>query len=272
MARYRRSSVLVRQGIMLVTLPLLLAGSGYALFSQNLSLATTTRNVSYTSLINAAVKYTKTVTTQGSEQIYTINPMTVYNRGSQAYDTWQVRFDLPADATQFTCDTAVVCSQAGTTMTISNGAANGAIAAGGNTSFSFTFKSAGAFYSLENISATGHLPATWQTIAGLTVTASAGTRSKSKPYTWPLTVSVKNSSAQAISGWRVTITPWVASYTMSGLPANVTYVSNGTSLVLTGTNAINNGGTTYSFTATVNSNSNAINAWSVSSATVEGKL
>lgn len=269
MARYRQSSVLVRQSIMLMALPLLLAGTSYALFSQNLSLVTKTSNVQYTSTGNAAVKYTKSVVQQGSSQLYTITA-TLYNRGALAYDGWQMKFDLPSDATQFTCGTGVVCTLNGVTVSIGNGTGNGAVAAGNTTTFSFTFKTVDTAYTLQNVIASGSVPAAWQTISGLSVSSSIGTRTKQgKNYFWPYTFTITNNSAAAVSAWRITGTPWSSSSNaVSSAPGTVTYISGTSSLVITSTAGIAKGAN-FQFTINLQSTNQV---WALTTTTIEGKL
>lgn len=262
MAHYRRNSVLVRQAVMLVTLPLLLAGLGYALFSQNLSLVTDTRNVSYTSTQYMAAKYTKTVTPQGPAFLYSFAPMTIYNKGVTDVSAWQIKFDVPSDTTSLSCPSTVTCSRTGNTVTIVNGAGNGTIVPNGSTGFNFSFVSAVQAISLENIIVSGTFSATYQTVAGLGVTVVAGKKTGGK---YPLTITITNNSGQSMSGWQVRI-PTTATCT-STVPANVTYTCTTTFLTYTGSIAIATGNS-YQFTTSV---TYGVNGWTARGATVLGR-
>ncbi len=266
MAHYSRRSLLLRQLCMLLIVPTLLIGVGYAAFSQDLSLATTTSNISYTSANQIAASYTKTETLQGNKYSYSFSPFTVVNRGTTTTETWRVLFDGPADMTSLSCAGSVTCAiVAGTTVRVSNTASNGALASGASATFTFSFTSTSPGFTLDNVQTAATFPAVFQNISGLTVTISKGTKSGK---TWsPVVITVKNNSGQPINGWQVTVTPWSSNYTVNTtMPSGIIYTTTASQLIFTSTNPLANGAT-----ATINTSATTANTWNVA-ATVQGQL
>lgn len=259
--------LLVRQLGLLLAIPLIAMTSSYALFSQQLSVNATSSSVAYVSNQYTTVTYTK-ATTGAGPYTYTFNPTVIKNNGVTSITAWQVTFNLPPGMTALTCPATVVCTQNATTVTITNGAANGTIASGGTTSFSFSFSSTAANYTLQNVNISATFSAAFQTVSGLTVTTSEGTRTKSgKNYYWPVTITVNNNSGQSMSAWQV-IVPWNSTKDfVSSMPSGVTYTTNTTQLIITSTAALANGAS-YQFIPTIGSTNSA---WTSAGSTVMGK-
>jgi hypothetical protein len=170
--------------------------TGYALFSQQLSINAATSSVAYVSTQYTTVAYTKTMTGTGPYS-YSFSPMTIKNNGVTSITAWQVTFNLPPGMTGLSCPGTVVCTQNATTVTIKNGAGNGTIATGGTTSFSFSFSSTTVNYTLQNVMISATFATTYETITGLTVVATTGKKTGGK---YPLTVTISNNSGQSTAG------------------------------------------------------------------------
>lgn len=266
MSRYNRQ-LIFRHIVTLIAIPLVLMGTGYALFSQQLSINTTTVYPSYTISNNMLFTYTRSLSTSGQKTIYSITG-TVKNQGTTSVTAWLVNFSLPADFGAYSCGATVTCSTSGTTATVANGASNGTIAPGASVTFTLTFNStASKNYILQNISVAGSVAVGYQTISGLTVTASAGTRTKSgKWYYWPYTFTVTNNSGSAISAWRI-LAPWNSTTNaVASMPANVNYVVTATQLTMLSTVGLANNAS-LQFTASLGSTSNS---WVLTGYTIEG--
>jgi len=253
--RFRKNNVIIRYVATLILIPALLVSASYALFSQQLSVGATTASVSYTSSQYTTMTYTKTTTPSGPNFIYSFSPTVIKNNGVTSITAWQVKFTLPADVTTVTCPSTVTCSRSGTTETIVNGAGNGTIATGATTSFNFSFTSATALYTLQNVIVSATFSTAFQTVAGLTTSIVAGTSSKKgKTWTWNPTITVINNSGQSLSGWRLVVTPWSTSYAVtSTMPSGVTFATSATQLTFTSTNVLATG-TQYQFTPTIKTN------------------
>lgn len=236
----------------------------YALFSQDLSVNATPSIPLYVSSQYLLFTYTKTVTTVGSLKNYSI-PITVRNNGPTSVTAWQIKFDLPSDFTNRTCPGTVTCTMASTTLTIVNGSGNGTIASGATRTFTISFRTATADYTLQNVYVSGTYIAGFQTISGLTVSVSQGTRTRvGSVYQWPVTFTVTNSSAFTLSAWQITV-PWTTARSVVSMPAGVSYTTNSTQLLITSTQPIDPGDT-YIFTPTLGSTSQN---WTVT-ATIKG--
>ncbi len=258
----------LRQLIMLLTMPLLLVSTTYALFNQELSINASGSGVSYVSNNYTLMTYNKTATQAGSTWTYSLSPVTIKNNGVTSITAWQVVFDIPSDAPMPTCASTVLCTKSGTKVTVKNGAGNGTLTAGGSTTFSLSFTTATAAYTLQNVVISATYDTAFQTIAGLSVTIS-NTGSKVKGiWTWTPTITVTNNSGQSLSGWQVTVTPWSTSYSVaSTMPSGLSFTTSSTQLVFTSTNTIANG-TSYQFTPTIKTGS--ISNWNPS-ASVKGR-
>ncbi|MFZ1258550.1 MAG: cellulose binding domain-containing protein [Candidatus Saccharimonas sp.] len=250
MRRQRWQQPNLSRAALLLGIPLLVSGTGYALFSQNLSLSGASKKPAYSATQYTLMTYTKTVTQQGSVWLYSM-PMTVKNNGATRLTAWQVKFDVPADTAQLTCPTSVTCSRAGNTVTINNGAANGTLNASASTTFTISFTTAVNLYTLQNVLVSGTYSTAWQSITGLTVSATQGTRTKSgNRYTWRVTITVTNSTGQPISTWQVRV-PWATgmTYAPTTPPAGISYAVVGATLQITRTTPLANGAS-YTLTTT----------------------
>jgi len=263
---YLKRSAILRHIIMLVAIPLALTSTGYALFSQNLSLHTNATKPNYTSSQNLLLTYTKTVTPSGSNWLYTINATVKNTSSTRTISAWQATFTLPGGYSSITCTNAT-CSQASNVNTAVNTGTNGTINTNSTATFTFTFISSQQNYIFTSIGVSGTIVPIYQTVSGLTVSASAGTRTKSgKWYTWPYTITVTNASGQNLAGWRVLI-PWnTTSNQVSSMPATVNYVETATQLQITSTQPINNGAN-FQFVPQLSSTNSS---WTMSGYTVEG--
>lgn len=265
MSRYNRRRGLLRHLALLLSIPLFVSGSSYALLSQNLSIDTQSSEPVYVSTQYLLMTYTKTLTNVSGLKRYSM-PITVRNNGPVSVTSWQIVVDLPPDVTARTCPTSVVCSQTGQTLTINNGSGNGTIAKNATRSFTITFRTADPYYTLQNVYISGTYIAGFQTITGLTVSRVQGARTKvGSVYRWPFTFTVTNNSGFNLSAWQITV-PWTTARSVISMPAGVTYVINGSSLLITSTAPLANN-TTYVFTATLGSTTTT---WNLS-ATVKGQ-
>jgi head-tail adaptor len=239
-------------------MPLLTVSASYALFSQDLSVDATGSIVSYISNQYMTVTYTKSATLSAGIYTYRLTPLIVKNNGVTSVTAWQVKFTVPADMTTLSCPTSVVCSTAGTVVTMTNGTGNGTIAKGATRSISNTsFKSAVAAYTPQNIIISGTFATTYATIAGFTVAITRGTSTQNgSNYTWtPVTVTVTNNSGQPLSGWQLAVTPWASTSSVgSTMPTGLSYATTSTRLTITSTNAIA-AGSSYQFTMTITNRS-----------------
>lgn len=265
--KYRRHKVLLRHILMLIAIPLVLMTAGYALFSQQLSINTTTPNVAYTSSQNLLATYTKTVAKSGSSWLYTIS-MTVKNNGSGAVTAWQVAFDLPTGFNQLSCTNAT-CTTSGVRVTSVNTATNGTINSGATTTYTITFKTSTTTYVLQNMNVSGTLAPIYQNMAGLTISFTRGARTKSgKWYYWPYTFTVTNNSGQNISAWRATANWSNTTNNVQTMATTVNYVAGATQLTITSKTGMANN-TTFQFTAKLGSTSTT---WNLTGLAIQGSL
>jgi hypothetical protein len=252
---------------MLLAIPLVLTGTGYALFSQQLSVNTTTTNPAYTTSNNLQFSYTKTLSTQGQKTVFTIVG-TVKNLGTTNTASWQVMFDMPADFGNFTCDSAAVCSTSGATATIKNGTGNGTIPTGGTVSFTISFSSSSTNYTLQNLSVAGTVPAVYQTISGLTLSVTHGNSTKAQgTYSWPYTFTVTNNSGSPLQAWRITA-PWntTTTNTVTSMSSTVNYLTNATQITILSTTGLANGSSIV-FNATFTSKAST---WALTGSAIQG--
>lgn len=264
--RFRRNNVLLRYVTVLLTIPVLMVSASYALFSQNLSIDATGSIVSYMSNQYMTVTYTKTATYATGLYTYKLTPMVIKNNGATGVTAWQVSFTVPADMSTMACPTATTaaCTKVGTTVTIKNGTGNATIAKGATRSITnFSFKSAIAAYTLQDVVVSGTFATTYAAVTGLTVVAAAGTRSGS---TFPLKVTITNNSGQPISGWKVTV-PTTKTCT-STVVTGVTYTCTTTVLTYTGAAVAIASGAQYQFDTTVTT---TMTIWVTSGAAVTGR-
>lgn len=265
---FRIHRPLLRQISLLLVLPILMAGSGYALFSQQLSIDATTSIVGYVSNQYTTMTYTKSATFASGVYTYRMNPFTIFNKGVTSITAWQVTFVVPNDTTAIQCPTSVTCSinNATHTVTITRtvtiaAGASSIINTGNNNAIRFT--SAVAAYTPQNITISATFSTAYQTIAGLTVVATAGPKSGGA---FPLSITITNNSGQSISGWRVTV-PTTKTCT-STVPVGITYTCTASVLTYTGSAISIANGAQYTFATTVTT---TMTTWNTSGAAVKGR-
>jgi hypothetical protein len=268
MPRHRTHISFTKHVILLVTIPLALMSSGYALFSQHLSVNANATEPVYTSSQNLSVSYTKVVAAAAGKWQYTITVKIKNNNGVKSTSSWQSTFSLPAGFSNTSCTNAS-CTQASNTNTAVNTGTNGTIAAGATLTYTLVFRAASQTYRFTNIGISGVLVPTYSPVSGLTVSASVGTRTKSgKWFVYPYTFTVTNNSGQNLDGWRILI-PWNTSTNQVGsMPTTVNYVETSTQLTILSKQAINNG-TNFQFTASLDSTSST---YVLSGYSVEGQF
>jgi hypothetical protein len=253
----------------LLAIPLAITSVGYALFTQNLSINTSTIKPAYSSSQGLRVTYSRSVAPAGQNFTHTLNPITISNLGGTGVTAWQFVFTLPAGYSNLSCTNAT-CTPSGNVITMVNSGSNGTINPGGSVTVSMSFRTSLQRYTLQNVSISGTLVLTYQTISGLTVSRTVGARTKSGQwYRWPYTFTVTNNTGQTLRAWRITATPWApATNRVNLMPAGVTFVSGASSLVMTRVATFNTG-TNYVFTT--NLESTDIN-WALTAYPVEGAL
>lgn len=252
---------------MLLALPLAVSSTGYALFSQQLTVNTQTAKPLYSSTQYVRATYAKTESAQGANTLYTFSPVTIINNGVTGITAWQLKFDVPADTTQLTCQATVTCTRSVNTVTVVNGTGNGTIAAGGTTTFTMSFVSATAKHVLQNVYISGTFASTYQAIAGLTIGPVKGTATrKGATWTYPYTFTVTNNSGQNLSAWQAVCT-WSARPTTSTISTTVNYVTSSTNITFSSKTALNTGSNiVFNGTFVINNST-----WTISGCTVQGR-
>lgn len=242
----------IKHILMLIAIPLVLTSTGYALFSQQLSIDANADNPAYSSSDNLLLTYTRTVTQVGASWQYDISATIKNTSSTRSLSAWQATFSLPADYSNVVCANAN-CSQANGINTAVNTGTNGSIAASGSVNFSFSFQSAQQNYVFPALTVSGTLVPIYQPVSGLTATNTTGTRTQSGSwYTWPFTFTVTNNSGQDLAGWRLLI-PWdTTTNQVSSMPSTVDYVESSTQLTIMSKQALVNG-TSFQFTANLSS-------------------
>lgn len=250
-------------------MPLAITSVGYALFSQNLSINTTTEKPAYTATQGLRVAYTRSVAPVGQNFTHTLNPITISNVGGTSVTAWQFVFTLPSGYSNLACTNAT-CTANGNVITMVNTGTNGTINPGGSVTVSLSYRTSLQRYTLQNVSISGTLALTYQTMAGLTVTRTVGTRTKSGQwFRWPYTFTVTNNTGQTLSAWRITGTPWApATNRVNLMPAGVSFVSGASSLVMNRTASFPSG-TNYVFTTNLESTNQN---WALTAYPIEGAL
>ena len=245
--------------------PLLLLGTGYAIYSQQLSLNGSAAKPAYSSSQNVWMTYVATYGSSGGRVVYNITA-TIQNKGATAIESWALSFDMPSDFTSFSCASTVSCSTSGARATAINGTSNGTIAAGGSTQFTLTFRSYTANYQLQNIAVSGVQVVVYQTISGLTASRSVGTRTKSgNRYYWPYSFTVTNNSGASVSKWRITAN-WSSTETVSSMATTVSYMTTTSTITILSKTAVANG-QNFVFTSSLSSTNSA---WALSGMTIQG--
>ncbi len=235
---------------LLLAYPLLLSGVGYALFSQNLSINAKSSKPAYTATPGMSFNYTYTTTPSGNLLVYNITA-NVKNIGAGSVTSWQTKFNLPTDFTQFSCQTTVTCTNNTNQITVNSGTNNSTIAAGGTATFTFTFRSTTQKYRLQNIFVLGVEPS-FVAVSGLTVAVQSGTQSSDGTFRYkrPYTFTVTNNSGQPVKMWRIVTTgSWPTANTVISMDAGVHYMDLSSQLVMIRTVPVATG-TTFVFVGT----------------------
>jgi len=263
---HRRHTGLMRQLMLLSVLPLALASTGYALFSQSLALNGDVAKPYYSSTQYLFAYYTKTETPNGSNTNYSLS-MRVTNKGITGVTAWRVKFDVPSNVGSVTCQNTVTCTKSGSTVTLVNKTTNRNIAAGASTAnFSITFTSATPRYTLQNVYTSGTYSTTYAAVTGLTVGYVRGTvTSNGSTYTYPYTFTVTNNTAQTL-GWRAVCT-WTNNPTTKTVSNTVTFTAATANITFTHITAVNSL-SNFVFTGTFTRNSST---WTISGCTITGR-
>lgn len=251
---------------MLLAIPLALTSTGYALFSQQLSIDTNATKPAYSSSNNVIMTYTKVLGSQGGRTTYDFT-VTVSNIGTETTESWQAGFDIPSDFVQFSCDSTVSCSTIADRVSVSSGPGNGAISPGGSINFTFSFASYSTDWTLQNVTIAGTLPLAFQTIPGLTVGFTSGTRTKDKKwYDWPYDFTVTNNSGSYISAWRIQANWSSSSNRVTSMDSSVNYVEGTTQLTILSTSGMADS-TTFPFSSVLGSTDQN---WTLTGVTIQG--
>ncbi len=249
MSNIQTVSIPLKRIALLVAIPLALMSTGYALFSQQLSVTAQTTQPTFSFTQNLTPTYTQAVTPNQGLWTHTVT-VTISNNGTSSVIAWQSSFDLPSDYTNVTCISAT-CSQTNNTNTAVN--SNSTIEAGGTAAYSFTFDTSYQAYTFTNLAVSGTLAPVFQGVSGLAVSVSTGARSQSgATYTRPYTFTVTNNSGQDLAGWEITI-PWnTTSNSVSSMPNTVGYTQSSSQLTILSSQALVNGAN-FQFTTDLSS-------------------
>ncbi len=269
MRRRRNKSLLVRS-LTLLALPVLLTASGYALFSQKLTLHGSTIKPAYTYTQGLLMTYTKNTTPQAGKYLYS-QVVTIKNNGTAGVISWQMSFAVPSGTTNLTCSASVTCVLSGTTVTVQSTATSGSLSPAASAQFNLSFLATQDRYTLQNVVVGGTAELTYQTITGLNVTAVAGKRVKNgRGFAWPYTITVTNNSGQPVSAWRITTNwdPVNAVNTVVSMPTTVNYTTTNTQLTITSKTALANGAS-FQFTPSLGASGGN---WTLSGVVVQGSF
>ena len=266
MPKKRYNTSYIRHVLMLVGIPILLTGSGYALFSQQLTIQGTATNPSYSSSQNLILTYDKVITPLGVNDWRYDLTVTIKNNGSSDVNTWHSAFDIPSDASQFSC-TDANCTNTIGAVAADNTPSNGVIAANNSQVYTVSFRASVPDYTLQNVSVSGSFPPTYQTISGLSASFTRGSQTTADGiFYWPYTYTVTNNSGNAVSAWRISL-PWSATTNaISNVSGTVNYYVTPTQLSFFSTTSIPDGGS-FQFTVTLGATSSG---WDISGDTIEG--
>ncbi|GEM_PF-2064364 len=243
MVRRRHQLISLRAFLVAGIVPLLLVSVGYALFSQNLSLQGKGTAVVDTVPPSGGLVATwvRNMWQSGSNWSYNMNG-TVSNTGTTPSSTWEIIVQLPASVTGLSCWGAD-CTLQGTTLTIANLSYNGVIAPGGSTTLGVSFVSSSNAVTFNDavIIANG-TGAQFAEISGLTATMTLQNQWQSgSSYVKQYNVSVTNATGSNVKAWRIKVSNWVSTTHMVESIWNAGYVSEPSSLLLTGQAGLNSG-------------------------------
>lgn len=264
--RRRQTKSLLSHALTVMLLPVVLTSVGYAVFSQTLSVTGDTAKPAYSYSQSLLMTYTKTTAPQSGSTLYTQN-VTIRNNGSNGVTSWQVKFDVPAGTTNLSCSAAVTCSLVGTTVTINSTATNGTINPASTATFVVSFLTSPTNYTLQNVIVSGVPAPIYRTITGLTVTQTAGKRTKvGAVFQRPYTFTVTNSSGQAVTSWRITANWSSTTNSIVSMPTTVNYTTSATQIVITSKTSVANG-SNFQFVGTLGSTTAN---WVLSGITIQG--
>jgi hypothetical protein len=250
---------------MLVAIPLALTSTGYALFSQQLSVNATGNVPNYTSSQNLSVSYSQSSAPSGQNYLITTSVTIKNNSGTQGVTAWNSTFDLPSGYSNLNCSNAT-CSQTSNVNTAVNTGTNGLISPGGTATYTFVFKYSLPSFKFTTITISGTLAPIYQTMAGLTMSAVAGSGStKQGVTTVPYTITVSNNTGQNLSAWRI-IADWSSTETVATMPTTVNYTTTTTNITITSKSAINTG-TNFVFSPSFSSTNSG---WVLTGYSVQG--
>lgn len=264
MARFGNLLTIAKYVIMVIGIPLALVSTGYALYSQKLTVVGATTKPAYSIGQKMLFTYNKTVVQAGANWNYTISG-TVKNNGLTATSSWTLKFDLPVGATPV-CS-GVTCTTSGQTVTAASQTANNSITAGASANFTITFTTTTSNYQLQNIITAAVLPTAYATYSGLTAAAtrtSGPTKSGSK-YMSAYRFTVTNNTAQPMM-WRIQAAPWSTTYTVNatGTDTTMNYASQTSALVFTSKTAVAPNATfTFNVNITTTSSTWAFTSWPI---------
>ncbi|MCA9324817.1 cellulose binding domain-containing protein, partial [Candidatus Saccharibacteria bacterium] len=169
MLRYRRKrSNTLKRAMTLLAIPLVLTSTGYALFSQDLTVDGNVTKPAYSRSQSLLMTYDKVVTVFNQNRWEYNLTITIENQGTSNVNSWHLTFDLPSNNTGFRCFDDTVCVENNGAVTIDNGTSTAIITAGNSVSFTMRFRLTTDTYSLQNIDISGTYAPTYQTISGLT--------------------------------------------------------------------------------------------------------
>jgi len=193
---------------MLAAIPIVLMSTGYALFSQDLSVSGNVAKPAYSRSQNLLMTYDKVVTVYNANRWEYNLTFTVTNTGVSTTDSWHLTFTIPSNANAFKCFDDTVCTNTSGAIVVDNGTSNAILAPGNSASFTMRFRLTTDTYTLQNINISGTFAPVYQTMAGLTTSYTKGARVKHQGnFYWPYTFTVTNNSGQDISAWRI-LTDW----------------------------------------------------------------
>lgn len=226
---------------------------GYALFSQNVQINSTTRTVEQDPNIDPN---TPSLTASAVRSMHGSGPfnyqfnVTVSNVGTVATTGWEVRVTMPTAVTKLNCWNTL-CQSSSLVLIFENVSYNGAIPPGGSISFGVKFTSTSGSFTFNDavvIGESGTGPdSQYQVISGLTATLTPGSGwTSGGKYIRQYNINVNNTTGQRVKGWRVYVTNWnSATHTVEAM-WNATYISESAVLKMTNGSQLENNAT-FSF-------------------------
>lgn len=261
----------IKHALLLLAVPILVASSGYALFSQQLSIDASTAKPAYSRSQNLLLTYDKVVTVYNANRWEFNLTFTVANQGTSGIDSWHLTFNIPSNANAFKCFDDTVCTNTSGAVVVDNGSSTGIIPAGSSVDFTMRFRLTTDTYTLQNIDISGTFAPVYQTMSGLTVSYTVGTRNRHQGvYYWYYTFTVTNNTGQNLSAWRI-LADWDSS--VNGVWANgtdntINYFEDTNQLRLISKSALANNNS-FQFVADIGSTDRN---WTLGNHSIEGAL